>query len=272
MVQLSNGNGRGARRRAFTLIEVLVSVAIVALLMAVLLPSLTRAHRAANAASCLSNLRQMAMAAQGYVVAYGRYMPYSFSDPAKSTVYNWDLTLVTLPAAGSMTTVKAGLLWQGRMLAQINQCPAYEGGDNFIGYPYSGYNYNTSHVGWCVYRPERDEKYKLTGRIVAVEEPARAEHIRHPAECALFGDGEYGGGANKYMRSPFAGRDRGVFTGRSAGTQGYRHAHKTNVAFTDGHAVSWVLRYTETEDPEDAKNITPATGFISRDNGLYDLE
>ena len=48
------------RRKAFTLIEILVVVAIIALLIAILLPSLARAREQARSAQCMSNLKQMA--------------------------------------------------------------------------------------------------------------------------------------------------------------------------------------------------------------------
>ena len=90
----------------------------------------------------------------------------------------------------------------------------------------------------------------------------------------MFSDGEYVGGANKFMRSPFKGRD-GSFSGRSAGTQGYRHVGRTNVAFCDGHAEPWIKRFTETYD-FDKSNVRPhgdvPTGFLSEDNRLYDLK
>ncbi len=73
-VRLTNTPGRP--RSAFTLIEVLVVVAIIALLVAILLPSLSRAREQAKRAACASNLHQQGLGMYSYANDNRAFLPW----------------------------------------------------------------------------------------------------------------------------------------------------------------------------------------------------
>src|SRR6266567_6163694 len=63
------------QKKAFTLVQLLVVVGIIAVLVGLLLPALQKARVQANCAACLSNLRQIALAEIMYANDNGGNLP-----------------------------------------------------------------------------------------------------------------------------------------------------------------------------------------------------
>lgn len=74
--------------RAFTLIEMLVVISIMAVLIALLLPALGMAHQLGMSTQCLSNLRSMGQILNEYATSYQDAVPFGY-DPGGNTGNDW---------------------------------------------------------------------------------------------------------------------------------------------------------------------------------------
>lgn len=74
-------------RRGFTLIELLVVIAIIAILAAILFPVFASARESARRTTCVSNLRQLGMAAHMYAGDYDEFFPCDYYACNSSTTH-----------------------------------------------------------------------------------------------------------------------------------------------------------------------------------------
>jgi prepilin-type N-terminal cleavage/methylation domain-containing protein len=122
------------RRRGFTLVELLVVIGIIALLISILLPALSKAKDAANRTACMSNMRQLITAARMYGNDYKDYVPFT-NWRSKETgtakhpyqpgwLYKW----AAFPAQQQLVMnseegIKTGLLFAYLKTTRVFRCP-----------------------------------------------------------------------------------------------------------------------------------------------------
>jgi len=89
----------GNSSRAFTLVELLVVIGIIAILIAILLPTLIKSRESARRAACLSNLRQVHTAFFFYAGNYKDQVPLGYRAGNKqfnSMMYSFTTSKIVL--------------------------------------------------------------------------------------------------------------------------------------------------------------------------------
>jgi len=109
------------RRKAFTLVELLVVIGIIAILVAILLPVLNKAREGASTAKCLAQLRQLGQAAamyandnKGYTLPAGYQVGGAHTESWAGLLVMGKYVAKPLPTPLSMTEItppQASVFW-----------------------------------------------------------------------------------------------------------------------------------------------------------------
>ena len=122
----------------FTIIELLVTISIVALLMSIMMPGLRAVRESANRIQCSSNLRQIGLAIYLYSVQNGERLPETIFDDEGNEKQSEMMALTT----GDMDDLTLSKQWDGPglLIGDSNNfldnhrcffCPCHRGNHNF---------------------------------------------------------------------------------------------------------------------------------------------
>ena len=114
------------KQKGFTLVELLVVIGIISLLAAIMMPVLSLARSKVRSLKCMSNLRQLGIAAQIYTAQNDDFYPIAYNfrfTQNKSIIENWDFTTIR-DFSTRETKIVAGLLFSesGAGLFNLRRC------------------------------------------------------------------------------------------------------------------------------------------------------
>jgi prepilin-type N-terminal cleavage/methylation domain-containing protein len=99
----------------FTLVEIMIVVAIIALLAAIGIPSFMHARAKAQATTCISNLRQIDSAVDQFSIEHGKRVGDTIDYPSDITAY------IKLNSTGSIPNCPAGGTYNVQLVGTVPQ-------------------------------------------------------------------------------------------------------------------------------------------------------
>jgi prepilin-type N-terminal cleavage/methylation domain-containing protein/prepilin-type processing-associated H-X9-DG protein len=212
-------------RQAFTLVELLVVVAIISILAALLMTSLKGAMEAARSVACVNNEKQISLACQNYLPDWNNYFPDCYAD---TRGFSWDAGFCSYLGLPDVFGLHPRY-WESQKGVTYSQlgmffCPAE--------------TRNRTHYGWIVYLGTRS--YAINSNADSPTLVGRYSRIKRTSRFPLFTEWNPG--------SDFVGNCyNGQCDNRNLSYRAWRHGNRMNVAFADFHVATQTETLTVSE-------------------------
>src|SRR4051794_21011037 len=241
-------------RDAFTLVELLVVIGIIALLISILLPALSKARNSAKTMACLSNLRQLGQATAMYAGENKQYLPYPTTTLGEGPL--WFNALDPYLQAVEDNSARTGVA-AGRNYKRYKQCEVY---DSIDGGKYTGGQDTTKEFS-------RTFKMNSMLRHNNPYSQAKITEVRQSSEVVIFGDG-----VSLDLTGPVENQwESGQFSMEvndpTEASPALRHNGGANILFVDGHAANMVLKTITKNLRSPQNNMTVKTWESEYVNG-----
>jgi prepilin-type N-terminal cleavage/methylation domain-containing protein/prepilin-type processing-associated H-X9-DG protein len=214
------------RRRAFTLIELLMVITILVILAALLFPALTKGKKAAQRIRCVNNLKQLGYAVQlywddnqGFTFRYGG----AATNGGRIYWFGWLQNGAEGQRAFDATT---GMLYPYLLGRGVEICPSLDYSlaqfklkANGAAY---GYGYNLSFSPPAMQPPVNIYNLTKVSEIVVFADAAQVNTFQPPAS----------------PQNPMLEEFYYVSTNVTERTAHFRHDQKANAVFCDGHVAT----------------------------------
>jgi prepilin-type N-terminal cleavage/methylation domain-containing protein/prepilin-type processing-associated H-X9-DG protein len=263
---------------AFTLIELLTVVSIVALLVTLLLPTLQHAREKARQTFCANNLREIARGNLLYHDDYGRLVA-AREDQFGANLIRWHGRRAEWNNAANFDPRQSALAPYLGDSGVVKRCPTLEISADFSlpGYEKGGggYGYNEA-VGTRMYIVADAYSTEATVSGLAMKEIARADSTVMFTDSACFvnaaGDAQANAANHRLAEYSFAQIPHFVFnktpdlTSSPWPTIHFRHRNVTNAVWVDGHLSTEAMTFSDTHDVGEHG----LGWFGPEDNSLFD--